>query len=76
MKITGTELYVLLDGLRGSLKIADRLNIWSYDEKQRLDTLNNIINRMGQVQVEVAIPEDEGCAAQSAAKSESAPKAP
>jgi len=54
MIITLDELYVLLDTLIGSLKIADgNRNIWHFDAKTRENIANNILNRLKSVKLKV-----------------------
>ncbi len=43
MKITGFQLMVVLDALRGSLRIEDGGSHWSYNMEQRLRIYNQII---------------------------------
>ena len=50
--ITQFELLVLLDGLHGSLRFADSVDVWSWSNKQRKDVLESIYGRLAKMPID------------------------
>jgi len=55
---TPAELYVLLDALRGSLRIADGGNVFGFTIETRKATFAALLSRMDQAAVEIVIPSE------------------
>jgi len=53
MNISQLEFEILLDTLKGSIKIADRANIFFYEVKLRTEILNNLLKKMGKECLEI-----------------------
>lgn len=52
--ITLTELYIILDTLHGSLKVADSAQIWNFSREQRLKLINTFFNRFQTVKISIS----------------------
>lgn len=57
MLVSEKQLIIMLDALRGSLKIHDRLGMWNYDENTRRIFFEQIINQQSDKLVDVKIEE-------------------
>ena len=55
MKVTETQLLIMMRVLEGSLKVADRtdMNIFGYNKETRLKTFDDLINQQGNEIIDV-----------------------
>lgn len=58
-KITELDMNVITDCLYGSLSIADRGNLWKFNEKARQRVLNKLFNLMDSVESGAKYKESE-----------------